>query len=68
MKLKDYLKHLQELVEEHPEMLEYDVVYSSDDEGNDFKEVIYLPSTGTFKDGEWRHKEADVKPNAICIN
>ena len=42
--LKDYLKSLQELVEEYPEALEYQVIYSQDDEGNEYQRVISEPT------------------------
>jgi hypothetical protein len=32
MKLKDFLQKINKLVEEKPETLEYNVIYSSDDE------------------------------------
>ena len=43
MKLKDYLSHLNKLVYDNPKLLEADVIYSIDDEGNEFKKVVYSP-------------------------
>lgn len=36
MILKDFIKELQNLVEQHPEFAELPVAYASDDEGNDY--------------------------------
>lgn len=44
MILRDYLKSINELIEEYPEALEMEVIYSHDDEGNEYQEVINLPS------------------------
>ena len=43
-KFKDYLKSLQEIAKEYPESLEFEVIYSHDDEGNEYQGVIYEPS------------------------
>ena len=40
MKLKDYIKNLQKLVDDYPEALEMEVIYSHDDEGNEYQKVI----------------------------
>lgn len=73
MKLKDWLKSLNEQVTENPEILEYDVVYSSDDEGNNFDFVHYNPTVGEFKEeefgrGYYAFNSDSVNKNAICIN
>jgi hypothetical protein len=83
MKLKDYLEGLVALVEERPETLEFDVVYSIDDEGNAFREIYWGPSVGKFdapdfeseanmaensKDFPEEYKDEDMTPNSICIN
>lgn len=57
MKLKQYIKNLNEMVEANPSALEMTVVYSVDDEGNDYDTVKYAPSLMTHE-GE----------QAICIN
>ena len=75
MTLEKYLKHLNKIVEKNPEALKYELIYSKDDEGNDFKAVSYKPSLGfldddceyTAKDSEdW--DELEEEPNVICIN
>lgn len=66
MKFKDYLKNLNEFVEQFPEILEYDTIYSSDSEGNYFEQVRYSPSLGYYEDGNF-NTESD-EPNSICIN
>lgn len=48
--LKNYLKSLQELVEEFPEALEYPVIYSHDDEGNEYQRVINEPTLCQLED------------------
>lgn len=76
MKLKEYLDNLNKMVKDNPELLEMNVIYSRDDEGNGFQEVYFTPTLGIFKDGEFYSNEADfeeygLKPddkNAICIN
>ena len=42
--LKDYLENLNKFVKEFPEALEYQVIYSHDDEGNEYQRVINEPT------------------------
>jgi hypothetical protein len=63
MKLKDYAAKINELAEKFPE---FEVVYATDDEGNDFKYVVCAPSAGFFKEGDFSN--LSKKPNAVCIN
>jgi len=73
MKLKNYMKLLNQLTVDHPECMEFDVITSKDDEGNGFNRVYYAPSIGHF-DGEYNfhannpEKESPEKVNAICLN
>jgi hypothetical protein len=75
MKLKEFLENLNELVKENPQVLEYEVIYAKDDEGNGFREVVYTPSVG-FLDDENKYtveesedwEELEEEPNVICIN
>jgi hypothetical protein len=53
--LKEYIKQLKKLEKEHGHKF---VVYSIDDEGNDFKYVFYRPSSGYLLD----------KGNVVFIN
>ncbi len=56
MKLRDYLNDLHKKVKADPEILNMEVFYSIDDEGNDFKPVFY--NAGIMED----------KENSICLN
>jgi len=71
MKLKDYVKHLSELLEKRPEAAEFEVVSASDDEGNSYGVVYYSPSIGTFSDYEFEVENVEEEQdsvNAVCIN
>ena len=77
MKFKEYLENLNKIAKESPEVLEYEVIQASDDEGNSFQKVIYNPGQlGYFEGsymGEFYQKDSeDWEPqfpvNAICIN
>lgn len=78
MKLKDFVENLHEMILESPELLEMTVITSSDDEGNSFDEVHYIPTPGFFNrdEREFFHLEEDLEEfeieksnfNAICIN
>ncbi len=75
MKLKEYLENLNELIKENPDALNYTVVAASDDEGNSFIEVVFAPSLGNFKNGEFNdgddgseETEEEFILNAVCIN
>lgn len=50
MKLKDYVKGLQELMEQYPETAEYECVYAIDAEGNGYEPV---ESNGTIAEMSW---------------
>ena len=74
MKFKEYLEGLNKMVETRPELLDLEVVYATDDEGNSFSAVRQSPTIGRFRDGDefmestsedW--DESD-KINAVCIN
>ena len=75
MKLKEYIENLNLLIAENPEYAELDVIYSADDEGNQYFPVIYEPTIGFHQKGEFYCPHefedfdlADKKPNSICIN
>lgn len=71
MKLKDYLNHLNSLVEQNKELLELDVVYAGDDEGNYFDKVKFTPCIGKYESGSFitfREDSHKGDLNAICIN
>lgn len=78
MTLKEFIRRIQEMADANPEILDYTVIYSSDDEDNSFQEVWCNASVGYYEDGEFVQLEnsedfedreltkEDV--NAICIN
>ena len=71
MKLKEYIKELQNIEKEHGGNL--DVVYSSDAEGNSYDKVYYTPSVGNYNDREWVSLDndedfGDRKVNAVIVN
>ncbi len=71
MKLEEYLKELNKLVKENPELLEAEVITSIDDEGNGFNRVFYTANPGFFEDGEFIGESNEEKPpviNAVCLN
>lgn len=73
MKLRVWLERLNKEIIENPEILDYAVVYSSDDEGNNFDFVQYYPTVGEFKEeergrGYYTFNSDTANKNAICIN
>ena len=67
MKLKDFVKNLNELIAARPETAEFDVVTSKDDEGNGFNLVYFDPQVGHY-DSEEREFKSEVVANAVCVN
>ncbi len=66
MKLKTLIKHLTKLSENHPETLNYDVVYSADDEGNFVDVIRFTPTVQCWSKSE-RMFDSDGK-KVVCIN
>ena len=67
MKFKDYAKKINEILKDNAEAGEFEVIYSIDDEGNNFNPVIWDPSKGHMnRDGF--DAESENKPNAVCVN
>lgn len=72
MKLKDYVKKLQELAEKLPDL---EVVYAVDEEGNAFHPVLWEPSLGHYIDedsgfvpiDDIEDPEEEIV-NAVCVN
>lgn len=62
MKLKKYSKLISKLAANHPD---FEVIYSSDSEGNWFDTVDHEPSIVCYKDHEILE---EGKENAVCIN
>ena len=66
MTLNQYIQHLGKLLKDCPEAKDYQVVTSSDDEGNSFNPVNFRPGTGNYDGGEF---SSDGDPiNAVCLN
>lgn len=71
MKLSELIIHLNNMAKENPEILNYEVISSSDDEGNDFNPVLYTPTLGHYNPSGWGYEkfQTDVDDhNAICLN
>ena len=80
--LKEYIEDLQDIISENPEAIDFPVIYSIDDEGNDYyHKVIYNPSLFYVGDLDDYYLEDvisednleedgddNTKLNAICIN
>jgi len=67
MKLKDYIKLLQEISKENPNAL---VISASDEEGNSYNPVIYKPSILYYckNNSEVSDVKYDGYVEAVCIN
>jgi hypothetical protein len=75
MKLKEYLANIAKMVEENEDILEYDVVYARDDEGNGFQEIHYTPTLGYqdedvefIQEENYDDEEHEGGSNSICVN
>lgn len=74
MTLQEYYNKLTYFINNHPQALDFKVVYAKDDEGNEYKPVYYEPSIGFF-DGDYiganSFEEHGIDPNhanCVCIN
>ena len=75
MKLGEYIKTLNDLIEENPKCLDFNVITSKDAEGNGYSSIYYGPTIGIFEDEEFIPKsqvqEWDRNPeevNSVCLN
>lgn len=81
MKLKEFLNNLNEFVKDNPKALDYEVIYSADEEGNGYNMIWFEPSDGVYNEEdkefysrgnlleepeEYEYTEKDC--NAVCIN
>lgn len=67
MQLKDFIKNLNQIIIDKPDASYFEVVTSSDDEGNEFNAIHFEPSVGFF-DEEDREFTEGSKANAVCVN
>jgi hypothetical protein len=73
MTLKQYLYNLNKLLKQFPEAASLTVYYSSDDEGNSYEPVRYIPileyidDNGIIDRNDWE-EHGIIEPNAIIIN
>jgi len=71
MKLKQYLKELNAIVLLRPEALEFEMIYSTDDEGNEYNKVNNIPSLisiSNIDDNRFLEIEEKGKNNAVFVN
>jgi hypothetical protein len=68
MTFKEYVAYCNGILKDSPETANFLVVYSSDDEGNDFTPVHFHPSAGFYKDRDFHEEEVDGDICAVCIN
>jgi len=67
MKLKEYIELLNEIIEDDPRVLEFDVVYAIDEEWNDFKPVFDTWTIWRYEDGEFTQYEDDEWEEIITV-
>jgi hypothetical protein len=75
MKFGEYLDRANKLVAENPDILDMDVVYASDEEGNSFHKAYTGISLGLYKSREFiplsqfeEYEIPETIPNAVCLN
>ena len=77
MKLKEYLTNLQNLALKYPELMDNEIIYSSDDEGNNYNTVLFKPTILLVEDIGNNHLDIIsekyppkklTKNHCVCIN
>ena len=70
MIFKDYLDKINKLAKENPNLLNAEVIYSIDDEGNEYRYVSCEPTTTHYIEDDLDVKDVSeyYKANAILIN
>ncbi len=75
MKLREWLKNLNEQAGARPEMLEMEMVTSTDDEGSGYNQVSYTASVGWLdEDGDFTDDidgddiDDECEKKVICLN
>lgn len=69
MTLKEYITHLNKIIEAWPEAENFDLIYAKDDEGNDYQGVSYTPSVVWWDSANQElSSEEDGDKRVVCIN
>lgn len=69
MKFKEYLEEINRLAKTNPELLDKEVVHSSDLEGNNYHFVVYPPSKGHFNGATFEsHDMTENDVNSVLLN
>ena len=74
MTLGKYVETLVDMLKRNPEIEDYTVIYSSDDEGNSYQKVNFTPSVMLSEGLDNNYiviESADIKPDegdVVCIN
>lgn len=68
MKFKELVDNLNKIIADNPDSLEYYVIYKSDYQGVEFKNLSGKPSVGFYGDGYFPSEEHCKYNNVICIN
>ena len=71
MKLRTFLEELNKLAKSNPKALDYNVIYSSDDEGNSYHNIYHTGALVEVEDLDKHHLELSFKgreSNAVIIN
>jgi hypothetical protein len=65
MNLKTFADNINSLLKKYPAAAEFQVIASSDDEGNSFNPIHYTPYVCNFTDDEI---DEEGPSNAVCVN
>lgn len=70
MTLKEHLDEINKLIESNPEVGNFPIIYSSDDEGNSYQPVWFKPTLVSVINLDQSYLEITNKgkANAVCIN
>lgn len=69
MKLREYIAHLQDIVDSKPEALDYDVVYYEGGYHDELWPVENAPAMGLCSSHDAQDFDTESGfPNAVCVN
>jgi len=71
MKLKTFIDKLNTIAKRNPKLLDCDVVYSVDEEGNSFHAIYFDPTPGVYdyKTNDFDGLSIDDEDiNSVCVN